>query len=636
VSIQAGTEFKRSKYRILGLVGQGQFGQVFCAVHRQTGRLVALKNLEHQRFPTHKFLRELRFLLSLQHVNIVTCQTLEHTSTGRYLVMDYCEGGTLRSLMTEESHPSLPQSLNLVADILSGLEHAHSRGIVHCDIKPENILLNIRSSGWIARISDFGIAKLSQDLVAQEWGNTGSPAYMAPERFYGQYSPTSDLYSVGIILFELLTGHRPFLGTPAELMSAHLNRLVQLPDIIPTVWQPLILTSLQKLSGRRFRSATEMLAMLRSIAAQTGMSLDSQAIALPFLQPNQAFSFQPGKFEHQELLQRQVDCVAGRCVADRQGSQSSGWANDSTIHLHWAEGNRLIEKTILMPESIAKTNDRSLERERQISLPTTIRELLYRPQGCFAVTQDGVYLISTERQQRVAALEPQANSQIAIESGGLWLAIASNQTHQTSGSSLTFQRLPNAQQPVSVATQPISLSIQGQHSHQLQLLALDSRHVVVISASPCQTSSDRGRYRGSPGTRLEVITRRGDRIGILKTPVVIGQAITTCIPYRLLATDQNLLQSILIIDLKPFRILRFVVEVVPEFLAASPWGYSLIDKQGQIIFLDLLGQRLGEIAGPVNPTAIAPLNPHGLVIAARDGDRGSVHILDLRTLKLIC
>ena len=93
----ASQPLKRSKYRLLGLVGQGQFGRVFCASHRKTGRLVALKELDHQRFPTHKFLRELRFLLSLQHANIVTCHALEHTRRGRYLVMDYCEGGMLRS-----------------------------------------------------------------------------------------------------------------------------------------------------------------------------------------------------------------------------------------------------------------------------------------------------------------------------------------------------------------------------------------------------------------------------------------------------------------------------------------------------------------------------------------------------------
>ena len=97
------TALQHSKYRILRLVGQGQFGRVFCAIHRKTGRLVALKELDRQRLSTHNFLRELRFLLSLQHPNIVTCQALEYSQTGRFLVVDYCEGGTLRNWMQSET-----------------------------------------------------------------------------------------------------------------------------------------------------------------------------------------------------------------------------------------------------------------------------------------------------------------------------------------------------------------------------------------------------------------------------------------------------------------------------------------------------------------------------------------------------
>jgi serine/threonine-protein kinase len=261
-----------SKYRILGLVGQGQFGCVFCAVHRTTGRLVALKELDRQRFPTHKFLRELRFLLSLEHPNIVTCQAIEHTQTGRYLVLDYCEGGTLRNLIQSETQLSLVQSLKLIADVLAGLEHAHSHGVVHCDIKPENILLSLNTTGWIARISDFGIARLSQELCSDDLGYTGSPAYMAPERFYGQYSPSSDLYAVGVMLFELTVGHRPFSGLPGELMSAHLNQPVKVPDTVPFLVRSTISTALQKLPVRRFTSAAEMLRSIQLATEVEGLS----------------------------------------------------------------------------------------------------------------------------------------------------------------------------------------------------------------------------------------------------------------------------------------------------------------------------------------------------------------------------
>lgn len=141
--VVTGRPIRRSHYRLLGLVGHGQFGQVYCAIHRQTGEFVALKHLHKDRFPTHKFLRELRFLLSLEHPNIVTCHALEHSASGRELVLDYCEGGTLRSILESDIALTPEEALGFVLDILAGLEHAHQQGIVHCDIKPENILLRL-------------------------------------------------------------------------------------------------------------------------------------------------------------------------------------------------------------------------------------------------------------------------------------------------------------------------------------------------------------------------------------------------------------------------------------------------------------------------------------------------------------
>jgi serine/threonine-protein kinase len=317
VSYLLAKELKRSKYRLLGLVGQGQFGQVYCASHRKTGRLVALKELNKERFPTHKFLRELRFLLSLQHDNIVTCHALEHTPTGRYLVMDYCEGGTLRGLMEDDIrlHPS--QCLKLATDILAGLDHAHHRGIVHCDIKPENILLTLQADGWRARISDFGIARLHQDIISDGSGNTGSPAYMAPERFYGQYSITSDLYAVGVLLFELLVGYRPFSGVPIEMMSAHLNRPVSIPETVPATLQTVILTALQKLPARRFQSATEMLKAVQTAAAS--VDFDRTWADTRLLQASGVQPVSECHYVQQEILQARVQQLV--TVAGEASSQ---------------------------------------------------------------------------------------------------------------------------------------------------------------------------------------------------------------------------------------------------------------------------------------------------------------------------
>lgn len=259
-SIKQLQQLAQPKYQILELVGHGQFGRVYRAIHTASGKVFALKELDKKRFPTHKFLREMYFLTSLQHPNVVTFQGLEHTPTGRYIVMDYCEGGNLRSLMKSKGKLSLVQSLKLVTDVLAGLERVHSSKIIHRDIKPENILLSQDDTGLIARISDFGLSRLCNELCVDKQDDcNGSPAYMAPERFYGQYSYASDLYAVGVLLFELVTGDRPFSGLPQELMSAHLNQAVKIPDPVPFLLRSTITTALQKLPQRRFRSTSEML-----------------------------------------------------------------------------------------------------------------------------------------------------------------------------------------------------------------------------------------------------------------------------------------------------------------------------------------------------------------------------------------
>ena len=265
----------QSKYQILDLIGQGQYGRVYCAAHRQTKKIVALKELDRQKFPSRMFLRELGFLVSLQHPNIVSCRGLEYSPTGRFLVMDYCQEGTLRDLI-ESEEIDLALSLKLITDILSGLEYARGRNIVHRDLKPENILLEIKKDVYTARIADFGIARLGEETEAMriDAGDTGSPAYMAPEQFYGRYSHASDLYTVGVMLFELVTGDRPFAGTFNKLQHSHLNQTVNIPNTVPFLLRSTIAKALQKLPQRRFASAAQMLKSIR--LAQVVLSADNR------------------------------------------------------------------------------------------------------------------------------------------------------------------------------------------------------------------------------------------------------------------------------------------------------------------------------------------------------------------------
>ncbi len=592
-------ELKRSKYRVLGLVGQGQFGQVFCAVHRPTGRLVALKNLEQNRFPTHKFLRELRFLLSLRHPNIVNCQALEHTRTGRYLVMDYCEGGTLRNLMGEDSRLSQSESVRLVGDILAGLEQAHSRGIVHCDIKPENILLNVQAAGWAARISDFGIARLSQELAGSEFGNTGSPAYMAPERFYGQYSPAADIYSVGVLLFELLAGHRPFSGTPLELMSAHLNRPLSLPDTVPEIWHPILTTALQKLAARRYRSAADMLAALKAAIASSDPDPQAKLAPQPLLQLKVAPRACAFQAQQQQVLTHPI--YTQTSTAGSEGIQDSLSAPDSPSD----------PLPNLLSLYALATN-----------LPWPVTELFLRPQGCFAVTDQAVYHFpyatwANTTPRFVAAC---SESQVAIAPQGSWLAIA--QMTEPESYCLTFRSLPPAETPVKLSP-PLQRSLPSQGCRLSQLIALDNRHVVAVFGASERAS-----------TYLEVSTRRGDRLGGVSLPTQIDRAILTSIPYRLLTTEPENPETVLLVDLKPFRVTRLAVGMTPKFMTAVPWGYVLANPAGKILFLDQEGYIINQMDGPDHLTAIATPSPHHLILSTWDGKAGNLYACHLKDLEL--
>ncbi|NJL20971.1 MAG: serine/threonine protein kinase [Leptolyngbyaceae cyanobacterium SM1_3_5] len=485
----------RSQYRILGLVGQGQYGRVYCAVHRATGRLVALKQLEPQ-FPTRQFLRELRFLLSVDHPNIVACRAIEHTPQGRSLVMDYCEGGTLRSLLTK-AKISPPQAVQLVCDILAGLDHAHARGIVHCDIKPENVLLAIAPTGWSARLSDFGIARLSQEFNHPGSGQTGSPAYMAPERFYGQYSVRSDLYSVGVILFELLTGDRPFFGTPLELMSAHLNDAIDLPEAIPDCLRSIVKTALQKLPGRRFGSAAQMQAAL--------LEATSQLQNLPLSVPR---SIAPAS---SQLLPERIDCIAA-----------------SATHRYWVTSS---------PRGIRLHRDNT-----ETIVPEPVRSLLLRPQGCFVWTQTALYLqpIDSTKLRLIGSLAPQ--SEVAIAPNGCWFVAVSS-------AATTVQTVAEGRLIICLTTK----------STAAEVIALSSRHFAIA-------------YSTANKTQIEVWTRQGQRIARFEIAAALSQITPSPTLGRFLAINRQQPNTLLLIDVKPFRLQRLNLPIVPCAIAAGTGG----------------------------------------------------------------
>jgi serine/threonine-protein kinase len=658
-------ELKRSNYRLLGLVGQGQFGQVYCASHRKTGRLVALKELNKQRFPTHKFLRELRFLLSLQHPNIVTCQALEHTLSGRYLVMDYCEGGTLRSLMERgRLHPV--QALNLIVNVLEGVEHAHQRGIIHCDIKPENILLTLQPDGWTARITDFGIARLSQELVKGGTGNTGSPAYMAPERFYGQHSVSSDLYAIGILLFELLVGYRPFVGSPAMLMSAHLNQPIQLPESIPAVLHPILVTALQKLSARRFRTATDMLNAVRFAIQSLGSSLSQGWADHTFLRSLPELPSCQYHAVHQESVQTEIRRLVGSHRF--AGLNPPGTANtDSQTSDLSDRVYRAFERYVgcqVYPNGLLTIGDRASDATGSSCVDATspplvtaqfselVQDILLRPQGCFVVTARSVYLIPltlfqagmTQAEQGCwqqardpCPVQPHSLPQlvtefqddfvVTIEPHGHWMATATLEPSRNGV--LTIWRLPGI--PLEKFSLPPQLvaNVARQPSYLFQLLALGAHHLAAFSHLVDQQTN-----ACITGVLLEIFTRRGDLISSLNIPVPLRSICSSPASCSFIAREPGYDRSLLLVDLKPLRMSRIGLDIVPTLITVASWGYVVISQAGQIVLLNQYGEGLGRIDGPEHPTAIAILEPYTLLISTWNARQGSLYIINLQQLEL--
>ena len=222
------------RYEILDEVGRGGMAIVFRARQVDLDRTVALKELSafHASDPAlaERFLRESRLAGSLSHPNIVTVhEYFEHDGTP-YIAMEYIERGSLRPYV---GRLSLAQVVGVVEGMLAGLAHAEAKGIVHRDIKPENVM--VTEEGRV-KIADFGIAKAGSGMTGQfltATGTTiGTPAYMAPEQALGKdVGPWTDLYSLGVMAYEMLVGRLPFPDTESAmaLLMKHVNDPVPPP-----------------------------------------------------------------------------------------------------------------------------------------------------------------------------------------------------------------------------------------------------------------------------------------------------------------------------------------------------------------------------------------------------------------------
>ncbi|MFE1293849.1 serine/threonine-protein kinase [Streptomyces sp. NPDC058731] len=286
------------RYRLVRQLGEGGMGQVWQARDETLDRSVAVKIVSllagggsRGDEARARFLREARITARLQHPHIVTIHDLGETGTGNdrvpFLVMELVRGEGLDAMLREGAVP-LTEAAVWGAQICDALAHAHDAGIMHRDIKPSNIL--ITPSG-AAKVLDFGVARAADpcatgDRLTQTGFIVGTPPYMAPEQARGFPEPRSDLYAVGCLLFELITGRLPFHAPDTVgYLTAHLTQEPPKPSSvsadIPPAWDALVLALLHKDPAQRYRSAADLAQALRQLHRVEGLESRTEQRTLP-------------------------------------------------------------------------------------------------------------------------------------------------------------------------------------------------------------------------------------------------------------------------------------------------------------------------------------------------------------------
>ena len=262
------------RFEQLQFIGQGMSSQVFKAFDRVTKSWVALKkinpHLSRDQISVERFKREIQITREIQHPGIITIHDLLFEQDQIVLVMEYLQGGSLHEQLQKKGAFSLENSLEVVTQLARILEACHNRGIAHRDLKPHNIFT--LPSGEV-KLIDFGIAKMaSMTDLTQTGTSLGSPEYMAPELFGApKFDARTDLYALGVVLFELLKGHPPFQGESlAVLYRQHLVEPVAAIQGIPAWVNKLVQKLLAKNPFERYQSATELLFDLTNKKVVTG------------------------------------------------------------------------------------------------------------------------------------------------------------------------------------------------------------------------------------------------------------------------------------------------------------------------------------------------------------------------------
>ena len=261
------------RYEVESTLGRGGMAQVYRATDRVLGRPVAVKVLSRKLSGDAKFLtrfrREAQASAGLNHPHVVSVYDTGAHDELHYIVMEYVEGETLGALMAREGPLPPERAVHIAADVAEALEAAHRKGLVHRDVKPGNVMIDPEGR---VKVMDFGIARAAADDTLTQTGLVlGTAAYLSPEQARGEaIDARSDIYSLGCVLYEMLTGRTPFEADSSVAMAyKHVNEEPDAPAGIPADIAAVVMRSLEKDPDRRFQSAAQMQAALRA-ALPTG------------------------------------------------------------------------------------------------------------------------------------------------------------------------------------------------------------------------------------------------------------------------------------------------------------------------------------------------------------------------------
>lgn len=298
------------RYHILTLIGHGGMGNVYRAKHELMERDVAIKMLKADlitdSMSVKRFQQEARAACRLKHPNVITLFDFGVSPSGQpYLVMDLLVGVSLADVIKKDGNVGADRTVKIGCQAASALEHAHRAGVIHRDLKPGNIMLiDTDDEKDFVKVVDFGVAKLiggGEDSESQRLTQTGevcgSPVYMSPEQCLGQkLGPASDIYSLGVVLYEALTGRLPLLGkTMVDTMQKHITEIppsfgTVRPDLyIPERLEAVVFKALQKNPGDRHQSMADLERDLELAIPKPGRSTALRTT----IQPTESFKMPP-------------------------------------------------------------------------------------------------------------------------------------------------------------------------------------------------------------------------------------------------------------------------------------------------------------------------------------------------------